>query len=1492
MPTQYISKIEEYLELVDTLKAQRFSNLLNLIRTSFIQQLKNGCFNPRIRRYFEEIIRKNAELIKLEIEKNELNEDMERQNKREKTLNIEEKNLEMEEKRCDIQNRKGEIEAKLANIKEQTLEIKKTEFCINFADNPKPIIQVKELINAMWQGEQALEYMENITLREHLLDHSSSLVEYVYNNLDKLLHLSDSEINELPEKQVFLIMWFKTSHQIYQAFWKITHSDLDSDFLQLFSREINLYLLPNLLKIDTGVHEFLRETETFLNVVSPIEWARKSGLVTGIVVDQMQPHTGNIDMEYITKLTSYLPSYIDKIANYIQILSNKVASEQPDIKDKVEIFETNATKLLHSLEHIKNGGSVFVVMHYIRVINHTINLVKELCDKFGKISETSQLLVKGHLTEIKYRYVPELLAVLDKIEITCMLKPGTITNNCTDIIDKFYQTLIDLCRNFVDLTSDDPLISLFDARSMNIRFQPAYQKIVQGDNLVLKDNEAKQISAEFFQCLRDIEGQHTRFIDLDNTTKNLLINKLKILQPYFIRLNMPLYKAMVNSLMAGWIGYLSDSLGYWTGYKTDINQVTDVLALESQLNNLFSSNIATYGFHSLLYEDLIDNACTYTSLPVYTIRVMVDQKISQDQKFYLVKWLANNSDELALEHLEMELFELDKIHKLVSESIVHLLTNNPDFSVLKKLYNQIQPHFFWLQTIEDDIEQFDQQMVNALVNPNSADFPRKEIIEKLTDINRNLEEQVENINTEINISRNHVDQLNLQRLSEQQLVLPKEINRAHYVFKNTKYSQSIVDTRNFLMDLTNIFNSYIQQELKGASKSALPFDELRQTKAQSFGYLEQPKQLLALKHVHNLLFHLEVTAKNFEKLRDDDYEMRYVLYVMRAFSNLNQVMQYTTKLYYDPYLKLIFSELKNKLNSVYAGLINEFTPYLPGESEHNAALKVALNALSISPAHLKALQQHQNLSLELIEKKHKRSEKMAERIESIIAASNSYFKLFLCIPKMYCLLRELRNKVKRLAQVTHSVVLSELETIRDDILGEMLMLADDYEQKLGLKPGFFSNSLENICHEYYEGLLEPLGLNSKDHITLATSSTVLEKRILENNRRKEEVNKNIKDLNIKHMLITTFISMIEEYQKGSNLPYEVVFGCVEDREQQQAWLDVEYYYKQVVNLLNENNAKDLNCFYQSHFKTDVNTLLREKDEEKKLQQLKDFGKLYLMYCEGLIKTERLTKNSLLTIHTYLYDLAEQEPVRKDRFVNNYIREVISQQTQIYLGGWSNLISCKEEYAKHLIQFLKTKENPLILEVKDKENIPFCVHEALRKEIYEFNQKNDYFKLEQIREVLNKLQTYLSSCCTENNGTTNYSFFENATTLNAKKEQLQILSQFVYDQDKSVTERIESIVSYVETNKESLSKTMLATREVYGFSFAAIKRYFIDLLQLLGLYTPEYKKRYVEVVNTINAPQTTSIVRPFFANQRGYEAPTANGILGEDETILDNSVPVM
>lgn len=1419
MPRQYIATIEEYLGLVDILQEQKFSILLNLVRTNLTQQLLDGFFSSQVSQYFQQ------------------------------------------------QNAIGEP-------------------YVNFAQDPKPIIQVKEFINALWQGEQALEYMENVPLRGELYNHCVNLVSYLYQSghLLKFWDFTAQEIENLPQEQVFLHMWLKTSHQVYQAFWKITHSEIESDLYKIFFKELQNFIFPAFLKFDEAVRLITKTKDDFLNLITPIEWSHQSGLITGIVVDQMNPHAGKLDMEFLVKLANYLPSYLHKFSNYITKFKQQVSERQPTIdKQKLELFENNALDLLASLDHIQKGGSIFSCIHYIRIINHTTILIRKICSEIGKANKDTQDWIKQNLKELKYYYLPELFASLDKVEITCMLKPGTITYPVQLVVDHFYNSLISLCSKIVDFNQNDLLLVPFDAKFMYIRVQPIYQKTAQYYRLSFKIMEEKQNAINFFTLVKNIAITGKRFIDLEQNTKKTLINHLKILQPYFIRLNLPLYKAMVDSLTAGWVGYASNAMHYWTGYKSDKNLVNDILYLEEQFYSIFTSDTNTYSFYSNLYESLIENVYVTHKLRLNKFGI---KNFESNFSILETDEEQNVFNEVS-QALLMNYLALNIAEKFSAKIISLLHEPSLDKNILANLYAQIQSNLHNLELDESRLRRFDRTIMGFLSSESEIEIQISEIIEIFEEIKNAFSVQKQNISDETHYCLNNFNQLQIQDVIEHDLVLPEEIKRAHFVFKSTKCSQYLQNMRIQLNDLTRIFNNYIQRELRIANSTTLPFPEVRLSDG-AYKCLAQPKQLLAIKYTHNLLFSITEIARRLEQLRDDDYESFYVTHVIRSFAYIKRSMAYLLSIYSDPYIETFFSEIKENLQDAYDVLTGVMQPYKPQNANHNIAIVFALNALSILPNHIKALQSNTTVEPRWVNKQHKRSEIIVKRIKAIIDASGSYFKLFLNASNMYCLWRELRSKVLKLGYVINETVLSELETIRDDILGKMLKVADDYEEKLGLRPGFLSTPIQHITDEYFEGLLEPLGLDSKMHVDLIRSSKVLEDRISENNKRIENAESNIQALNIKKNIIEDFQAAILRYQSLYVSAQNAVYGSSQDSTLQQSWIEVQSWYNEILNLLNENNARDLNDFYYAHFNIDVNQLLFETDYIKKLSQLKKLGKFYLDHTKGLLNTERLTKNNLVNIKVYLDDLLYKEPERVDAFLIKYSRKIIKEQTKSYLDSWLNLVTCNEEYQLHLTQFLEERENALVSQVKSQENIIQSVNNALREEINKFHENHDYFKLEAIRSVLNKMETYLFSCGI-NNQTVKHSFFEDAKTLDKKSRQIMLLKNFVYDESKSVTERIKLLSDYIEIHEESLSKTMLDSRKVYGISCDAIKRYFVALLELLGFYTPEYKKHYYELLTVTQAPAKPKCVGQefsFFMNQRGYELPGANSFLQAFEDDLD------
>lgn len=1393
------SKLQDLFDLLDTIKEKKISSVIYLLRRFLTYQLAHGSFTPHIQSNF---------------------------------LNIEEENF--------------------------PLNIDPTQ--------PKPLIDIMEVLNAMWHGEQALEYLETKEISNKIVNYTFNMFFSSYGlqpfgiiieKMGKFLGIwsnNNEDLPELPEEQVLLRLYYDVANHIYQAFWSLTHINVKNTLNLIFEEELKEYFIPLFHLISDEVGIYLNKASDFFHDTQYLEFTYDLGLACGITVDQLKPHTGQLDMHYIVSFTQTLPDYIERINDHIKNITNQVLIEQSPSENKVD--EQKAKELLQALDKIQNDSSILSAPHYVTVVKYMITLVKELIQEVKTTHELSQELIKIKLQELKYKFIPNLLSFMDKVEKTGLIAKGTITQPLFQKLDDLYTQIIKICTLVVDFDEDDPLLHLADARLMAIRFEPMFRQMARNLKSAITEGDATEIAHRFFRTISLYEDNKF-FHQIPTDEYDDLILQLTTLKSFICELDMPIYIRMIRIL---------------NGQNRDNSlEISRVTALQEKVKNLILQKRATYEFDSELAQDILYNAYDITELSLQPYSVMnYDIKVQGLTFGGRAQSVCLLEDEI----LDIEVLQLEHVRELVKKLIDDLIADK-DIVVIRNMYAQIQSHFGKIEHSQAMIDK-DRQIVSLLNSDNYINAV-DDIVIFLRWLDTSFEEKLIDLDDTRTILLNEDHGNQLIRSNE----LPLAESWA-YVSNDDAYSQGLHKICKLLENFSNIFNNCLQSDLRGRKSNKLPFPEMRNTDTR----LSQASQVLVAKNLANLFYHLYKGTKRLELLRNDDDKMVYVGNVMKGFAHFNQALNYIKNLNNNLVIKKLFGDAAVNVQAMFAIAKQEFSLYSTQEAVHNPALHFALNVLKIFPQRIKALHENKDFNEEVITHANDRAKVTINRINNIVNASHSYFRLFLTTPQMYKLFVELQKAVAELSEVTNTVVKERLSYIKNDIFYKMLALADEYEYTLGLRSGIISNNLNDVCFSYFEGLIQPLGLTSKEFLSYLSSVSIIESRQEKITAFKNQANFDHDLLLLSKMEIEKFLSIINKFKAKRSLWHKIldvgkIFSWYSGPTQDNPFDRLNAAYEKIVNMLLANDSFDLINFYNINFEKSLDEMIAEPSPRKKLGLLERFAKLYITYYDGLINTKHILIQSIHEKSAHLKEHKRLEEKSDEQFLIEFIKNIIEQQTIAYLKESKYFSIYKEEYKNSLFEFIHECSADLILKVRDSDDILTAVNIVLPQVIDEFHQRNNYSKLERLKQVISELDSYLSSMLIENTRGKS-SAYEDATTLHNKKVLVEKLKNIAYQQNTSVEIRLNEIEDFITSPDNRFEQTLLTEKDNYS-CFEVILRLVLKIFELIG-YQPEHarycSKMKQEIANNTNI-ESASLKFSMFHNPRGYSLPAEDSILDCD-----------
>lgn len=571
----------------------------------------------------------------------------------------------------------------------------------DFGLEPDNITQIKKLINALYYARLSFIDLENIDIRD--LRKTNSNAQLLLSN---------------------------TIETTYEASYLATH--LDVDLKEMFREELD-FILPHLAQVQQLAEKNAQATK---DAIQPYPIAKTVGEATGKTIDQLRPLGGDVDYNFLTEFSALLPSYINQLTEKIESYSSQIRQNEPKLNQKkLDEIQNAALHLLNDIENLK-GNKILVsikFLNYIHILRNLITLVMSTLEQVGELSEFSQDVVCGKLSQIKYDVLPKLFGLVDKIEVNCMLNPGTLSTPLMANAQKLYEALVFLPKKAIDFKKrGEELLQIEDSRFIELRLELAYKRIDTANKTLYKTKQAQDAIDAFFDELENAEHQKLSLHQLPEHVRGQLISHYKIFKPYVERLDVDLNDQMIAGLLGpkAWSSYTTRST--WSSYISrpwsfitralDPDHVSLVRHKRAALSTLIEKNEATQLFHIRLNRDLIDSVYKNAQLALYpynrqTNVYTLDETIP----------LGIKNDEVPLTIEKTQFLTLRKnfisfntlIKRAIREDQTHLTLHqlsNDSKTRLRNLFNKLRPYLPYLTTHKNDLQNFEQYVVAVLTN--------------------------------------------------------------------------------------------------------------------------------------------------------------------------------------------------------------------------------------------------------------------------------------------------------------------------------------------------------------------------------------------------------------------------------------------------------------------------------------------------------------------------------------------------------------------------------------------------------------------------------------------------------------------------------------------------------------------------------------------------------------------------------------------------------
>lgn len=1563
--------IEKLYRLLESFKENDVSNLLLSIREKIVTTLNSDYFSEQSKAWFSEmekcplflmseplqldtlpVTTTNAYLITSDntlyyfssastIRLTKLNVSEENMLALKKTLNIHEAILDDGESfKCLYNNLPGAVKKSIFDKTAHTHT--EVEPFANFEHQPKKIIQIKQLINALYYAQRAFSDLENVNFRNG--NSKWGDVCTVYN---------------------------QTISSAYKASYLLTH--LDIDLTEAFSSEISVLIdLFSNIKAYADGHK--KNTDDIAKLIMEYPLAFEAGKYAGIAIDQLQPNTGKVDYRFLTQLSAVLPGYIQQFTTYLRDYTAKLTDFEPNLnKQKINELENNAVKLLNAIQNLQNGDALLTVkiINYINIISHIITLSTSIIQEAGHMTETSQDVIRDTLAKIKYEYLPQLFALADKIEDQILLAPGTLSKPLMEAIIPYYQELINYASKPVDFTAKgEELLTIEDYRFLDLRIKETRQRINRNHEELIKVEQTKIAFENFFKILEKPEFEKHRLVHLDNQTKQDLANHYRFIQPWFEKNDIPLNNEIITSFTKTTGTYDKFVDLYNWAWAPSADSILNLLSFKKRLSDYVESGLATHKLHIQLNNDIIKGIYQRADIAMRPLDpALIDLKFNDARVLNLKPEATNflktiNDDVIkAIEHIKATIYPLDPalpnpepdnipaLNPPAETTIPLEIINNEHGSIITNpnvltanqalsLYTSYEEKHADFLRVQDAYEQFlliieeksptplfllcDKEkeilrnlylifqpfFIHAFIEDNGIKLIDKAIITNLqagsdpANVKFPITQQhfintkqvfEASLNKSITFSKTQRDdyyQIVLKKYNEE--ILQKELipdvssgERATYLIKHTKYSKAVAGFRLSLFEFTKYFNKSITDKLK-PSQAGIPFPEM-ESKNQ---LLSESKQIVILKRIFNALYHLEQICHELENLDNTSYETTYVYHLALAYKNINSLKDLIKSLSDDPQLIFIAKELMKKVRAIKETLSEQIEPYIPDanlvtnvpQPIQYQAIWYSLHALMRVPEHLQALNTNKPLTEEQLANIQSKTKQTVVNIERIINKSNSYFKLLLEIPTMYSLFKELRQKLSLFTSSSHMAIMSNLKELNSELFARILMETDLWESKMGLKPGLLSGHMKSLLDEFYKGINEPLGLISQNHIENITNMDAFDKRLAVNNKRRTEAQ--IKHLPVKKDLeiITRFISLAEQYTSYLLIPTQTgILARIEN--------ELVDTYKLAYPIIKDAQPEVGEADIDAKPYPMVEKFLRKTAENESMPAIPGIHAVAVStrcHLNGMLADFQLEHDTSMEQNVYLQNLRTNQILLNEQFVLDYTNNMFERRVDIITSRQTDLLHLNLEYNEKLKTYLTEFKSAFVAEGLLSKDINATMKKLIQDKTDEFQRQflSQYTQLDNSLSVLSEFRVYFKHTQTAINENKT-SLFENQETIGAKTGKIDALEKLARDSKMPAAERIEQLRTKV--GSASFEVTIMAHRTLDVCSFAWLKRLFLKLLEVFKLYTPTHVKYYNNLKDAVsenpNLPQHRRYPGFFAETERPYALPKQVNLDPEKDTPL-------
>ncbi len=796
-------------------------------------------------------------------------------------------------------------------------------------------------------------------------------------------------------------------------------------------------------------------------------------------------------------------------------------------------------------------------------------------------------------------------------------------------------------------------------------------------------------------------------------------------------------------------------------------------------------------------------------------------------------------------------------------------------SELRALYFIIQPYLVSsLRTILTGnlSSELDKKIIDALNGrtTRSSELPIKVILDLKVAIQEDFNKREKTFAENLSVIEKEA-QKEIQTTPITQLIKENPFgDRKGYLIKDKRYTESVKKLEEHFNHFTNrLFPSSILQKLKpqtppvadalvnytfSGETDALPFPEAEP--GESLDYFKQEKQVLALKQLYNILYRLKDAAIHVEALNEDHYWVLYVIHVVRFEEQLRKAALLSYELSKDQHFSALANDLLRTCNEIVGALKTLSAPYTPDKLDKDSnreevrdPIFYMVNGLVIAQKQIDEWQKGAYISEQSAKEANRFAEDVSEKIRKIVE-SNSYLQWILKTDVFYNLFLDVKARWNQFSASSTKAIEANLESIYTENFTKILIEADQWERKLGLKMGTLSDPIKEVLDAYYSGMVEILSRDAAHHIGLVTTALPLQKRQEAVRQARVshasdlvQANHDLACIQQMNLLFTENPQKTDEFLKKT-LNETDAFAVSYDTA-----------LPLLRQVLSNEIARDYIKYKMRGFSDIIPVLLMEKpfvEEHAVLyrEALKETLILAEAFFQGEAKTARFSTENVETQERHLRAKNESETQSRQKNIDQIIRKLVTERLSKYKSASKMFFSIRAFYDKMLTDEIEKHTPDFLTHISQKEALEPQVEQFLNEKVTDFDTRylSDFSQLEQLYQALSELESYLKE--QQRQLSSSHSFYKHTWALETHhtltdKKTLHDELKAILDTEGIVTaDDPFGIKKRITDFREKISDPRTATRllsteNTYKISpLSWLLHWFVNLLSLVGVYKSE------------------------------------------------------